>query len=1109
MHLYHYFLNLSQITRQGKKQHPNTPQVGKSWLDYRNIKAIFSKFEKASKINLKKLVIFLLLLFTAQLLPAQPYYFKRYQVEDGLSNNAVLCSLQDRNGFMWFGTKDGLNRFDGYSFKVYRYDADNSKTIGGSFIQCLAEDKDGLLWVGTENGIYSYNDATETFKPLESSPHKLIRSIMFDQDHNLWFISRLGLCKYNPKTKKTKEYPTSKYFYVSAFCQMPDGELWFATPDGSVAQYNKEQDNFSLYPIFDKSPPTSSHWVENIYQTGDGHIFIGTSTQGVKYFDIQTHTYKDLLMYGPDHTTIYARNFVRLNTDVYWVASESGIFIYNLKTGETSNLKKQYNDPYSLSDNAIYGFCKDKEGGIWVYTYFGGINYYPKQYATFEKFFHKVGENSISGNAVREITPDKNGNLWIGTEDAGLNKLNLATGRITNFQPNGSNTGISHSNIHGLLADGNELWIGTFEHGLDVMDLRTEKVIRHYSISRKPHQLRSNFIYAFYKTRAGQLLLSTTSGLYSYDRNTDHFDDYPYVPDYMFYTNVLEDHEGTIWIGTVRDGIFYYNPKTKKKGFYKNEPKNRNSLIDNRVNRILEDQEHHIWIATEAGLSRLDPKSGKFTAYSIKNGFPSNVIYGLLEDRQANLWISSTKGLLKFNPHTGDLKNYTTSDGLLSDQFNYNSAYQDPKGNMYFGSVKGLVRFNPAAFRPDTFRPPVFITGLQVNNQELVIGAKNSPLKQSLLKTDQITLSHTQSSFSIDFAALSYTSPVMTEYAYKMDGIDRNWTYLKQNRKAYFTDLSPGKYTFSVKASNSSGVWNTRETLLQIEILPAWWLSNFAFVLYGLSLGILVFVFIKRDHKKMERKNARRMEVFENEKEKEIYHAKIEFFTNIAHEIRTPLTLIKGPMEKLIKRAGEIPDMEKNLKVMNKNTDRLLDLTNQLLDFRKTETNGFSLNFVQTNISEALRDIALNFQINAEQRNLDYSIVLPPEKLLAYIDLEAFRKIISNLIDNAIKYGKSRISITLLPENTVEDYFIVSVSNDGRPIQAELHEKIFEPFFRAKEAEIKPGTGIGLSLSRSLAELHSGSLVFEKSQEGFNIFVLKLPIHQLIEFNLNSKWKKI
>jgi ligand-binding sensor domain-containing protein/signal transduction histidine kinase len=1058
---------------------------------------------------LKKLSLLISLLLFAELLFGQPYYFRRYQVEDGLSNNAVLCSLQDKDGFMWFGTKDGLSRFDGYSFKIYRNDTDDSRSLGGSFIHCLAEDRQGLLWVGTEQGLYSYNKSTENFTQLRNSKHKEIRTVLIDKDQNIWFISGLTLCRFDNKRKTIKEYPVSQYFYATALCQAGNGKIWVATTDGELAEYDHDRDNFSRYSVFEKSPRSTSRGIERIHDAGNNHILVGTSNQGVKYFDINTHQYKDILSRTDDKTEIYARTFLKQSENTFWVGTETGIYILNLETGRYTNLKKQYNDPYSLSDNAIYFLSKDHEGGVWICTYFGGINYYPKQYSVFEKFYHKIGENSISGNAVREITPDNKNNLWIGTEDAGLNKLDPASGKVDNYRPDGTKTGISHTNLHGLFADGNELWIGTFEHGLDVMDLNTKKVIRHYSIGAGPNQLKSNFVYCIYKTRAGQILIATTRGLYSYNRKADNFDVVSQAPDYIFYTGLIEDSEGTIWLATIRDGLYYYNRQKQTQGYYKNDPKNKKSLVDNRVNRIFEDSEKKIWVATEAGLCKFNKHTHDFDRYTIKDGFPGNVIYGMLEDAYKNLWISTSKGLLRFNPKTGALKNFTKSDGLLSDQFNYSSAYKDPSGRMYFGSVKGLIRFNPADFKPDSFKPPVFITGIQVNNQELLIGTKGSPLKKSILLTDKVLFKHTQSTFSIDFAALSYTSPVMTEYAYKMDGIDKDWTYLKQNRKAYFTDLSPGEYTFRVKASNSSGIWNTRETTLNIVILPPWWASKLAFSLYILAAGLLIYILVKRDHKRIERRNARRMEVFENEKEKEIYHAKIEFFTNIAHEIRSPLTLIKGPMEKMIRRANDIPDMEKNLKVMNKNTDRLLELTNQLLDFRKTETRGFSLNFVKTDVSEALRDIANRFQPIAEQKQISYTIQIPEVNLFAYIDLEAFHKIVSNLIDNGLKYCESSIKIELEETKEGDNQFTIRVISDGKPISHEISEKIFEPFFRARETDIKPGTGIGLSLSRALAELHNGSLTLQQPSADFNIFVLRLPVHQLIEFNLNTKWKKI
>ena len=357
-----------------------------------------------------------------------------------------------------------------------------------------------------------------------------------------------------------------------------------------------------------------------------------------------------------------------------------------------------------------------------------------------------------------------------------------------------------------------------------------------------------------------------------------------------------------------------------------------------------------------------------FKTYS--NGFPSNFILSILEDNKRNLWISTSKGVVCFNIATKRLITYTTVNGTLNDQFNFNSAYKDSKGNMYFGSVKGMISFHPDEILNNEFIPPVYITGFQVFNQELNIADKGSPLKKSVTYTDKITLDYDQSTISIGFAALSYTEPEMSEYAYKMEGLDKNWTYLKRNRTAYFTHLVPGTYTFKVKASNSSGIWNQQETVLTIQILPPWWASNLAYACYTILAAIIIFYIIWYYHKRAEAKNKRKFELLAIAKEKEIFNAKIEFFTNVAHEIRTPLTLMKGPLEKVIKRSDDNPDIKNNLKIMERNTNRLIDLTNQLLDFRQTEIKGFSLNFVRANISELLEDTFTGFKFLAEQKNI-------------------------------------------------------------------------------------------------------------------------------------------
>lgn len=1034
----------------------------------------------------------------------QSYYFRHYQVESGLSNNAVICSVQDKQGFLWFGTKDGLNRFDGYSFKVFRANPDKQGSIGGNFIHSLYEDRNGVLWIGTEKGLYRYDATTESFTLLKTNNLTPVKDIIMDGKENLWFILGFTLVKYNEAKKNLVYYPVNRYFETTSICVSPDGTLWASAASGLLIQYNAATNNFKRYNVFEHSPKPVSNWIEEIYSTTNGTILIGTSNQGVKAFDPSSKTYRDLLTYNADKTEIFVRSFVQTSADEFWMATESGIFIYNLKTGKYSNLQKKYNDNYSISDNAVYTFCKDKEGGIWAGTYFGGINYYPKAYTPFKKYFPRIGENSISGNVVREICEDNNGNIWIGTEDAGLNKLEIATGKIAHFQPTGEPGSISYSNIHGLLVNGDELWIGTFEHGLDVMNIKTGKVIRHYVGSDK-NLLRSNFIYSIYKANTGEIMLATTRGIYTYNKQTNEFIPLPDVPQFNWYTTILKDKDGIIWGGTFGNGVNYINTKTKKSGNLRYNAQDKNSLSSDRINCIFEDSHKNLWFATEGGLCLFNPKTNDFKRYTMANGFPSNFTISILEDEERWLWISTTKGLVHFNPKTNEINVYTKANGLLTDQFNFSSGFKDAEGKMYFGSAKGLISFKPSDFKKNNYTPQVYITGFQVNNKELAIATKGSPLEKSITYTDRIVLKNNESTFSIDFAALSYTAPEMAQYAYKMEELDKDWIFLETNRKAYFTGLPAGDYVFKVKAANSSGIWNEQETKLVIEILPPWWASWWAYGIYIL-LGIaVVFLIVRNYHKNIETKNKRKIELLEIAKEKEIFQAKIEFFTNVAHEIKTPLTLIKGPLEKVIKKANDIPEVNNSLKIMEKNTNRLIDLTNQLLDFRQTEINGFSLNFVKADISELLKETYVSFKSLAEQKDLLFTIKLPRTKVYGFVDVEALNKILSNVFSNAIKYADKKVQVHLLPFKADDNYFSIEIKNDGYLIPYEMKEKIFEPFFRLKVTEKQKGTGIGLALSRSLTELHKGTLELKATDHNMNTFLLQLPVHQENEFTLDDK----
>lgn len=1041
-----------------------------------------------------KYFLFLAILFI--FLPgarSQSYYFRHYQVENGLSNNAVISCVQDKKGFLWFGTKDGLDRFDGVTFKIFRNDPDDTSSIGSNFIHTLYIDPYDILWAGTEQGLYRYDATQESFSLLQTPIRAQVMDIKMDAKDNLWFITSFNLFRYNIKSKSLRHFPIEQYFEATSICTLPDGSVWVSTSGGLLKKYDPATESFISYNLFSHSPKSVSNWIEKLYCISEGRILVGTSNQGVKLFDSKILDYNDILTYNADRTEIFARNFVQTAPDELWIATESGIFIYNLVTKKFINLRKEYNNPYSISDNAVYTFCKDREGGIWAGTYFGGVSYYPNHPLTFTRYFPDKNRNSLSGNVVREIHQDKYGNLWIGTEDAGLNKLD-ATGKFISYLPTGNKDGISYSNIHGILPDGNELWIGTFEHGLDVMDIRTSKVIRHYSKNTGPNSLRSNFIYCIYKSPSGEIIIGTTIGAYRYNRTDDNFTPVEGLPVFIWYSSILQDENGTLWAGTYGNGVYYYNPNTKHSGNFRYDAHNRNALASERVNSLFQDSDKNLWFATEGGLCKFNKKDSSFTRYTTQTGLPTNFILSLLEDNNKQIWISTSRGLVSFNPKTEKSVVYTKANGLLNDQFNFSSAFKDSTGKMYFGSVKGMVSFNPSQLRAVNFTPVVYITGFQVNNKDLLINRNGSPITKSITYTDRISLTHNQSTFSIDFASLSYTAPEMSEYAYMMEGLDKDWTYLKTNRKVYFTELKAGSYTFKVKAASPNGTWQGPESLLNIEILPPWWDSNLAWLSYIAAALIILFLLVRNYHIRTREKNKRKIEQLEIVKEKELYEAKMQFFTNVAHEIKTPLTLIKAPLEKIIKKAGDTPGINDSLRIMEKNTSRLIALTNQLLDFRQTEIKGFSLNFVRTNITELTEEVFLSFKPLAEQKDISLTMAPVTDQICANIDIEAFNKILTNLFSNAVKYAEKKVEVAFLPVNQSDTCFTLQIKNDGYIIPSAMKEKIFEPFFRLKATEKQKGTGIGLALSRSLTELQNGKLVLEETENNMNVFSLTFPL---------------
>lgn len=1034
------------------------------------------------------------------------YYFKNLSIRNGLSQNTVNAILQDRKGFMWLGTKDGLNRYDGLSFRKFKHDAANPRSIGNSFITSLYEDFNGNIWVGTDAGVYIYYPEKEAFEEFDCQSlektriERSVSMIAGDKQGRVWIaVEAQGMFCYDARQKLLRNYPLSEISSnIKCFTFDSGGTLWLGFY-GDGLYYSK--DNLATVHPYG-SPEDGKREFEGgvitkIVQGNYNCLYIGSVKEGVSELNLTSGQVRNLLAIDESGESIFCRDLLPYSDNELWIGTESGIYIYNLRTAQFIHLRASLYDSYSLSDNAIYVLYKDREEGLWIGSYFGGVDYYPRQYTYFAKYYPKNIANSLHGKRVREFCRADDGTLWIGTEDGGLNHFNPKTKEFHFFEPSAGFT-----NIHGLCMDGSHLWVGTFSKGLRVIDTRTGVVLRTYTEGHTPHSLNDNSIFSICRTSAGEIYLGTLFGLLRYNRTQDNFDRIPELNGKFVY-DIKEDSYGNLWLATYANGAYCYDVSVRRWKNYVFDAEDEKSLPYDKVLSVFEDSYRQIWLTTQGGgFCLFHPDTETFTRYGLKDGLPNDVVYQIVEDDDRFLWLTTNNGLVRFDPKTMEMKVFSTANGLPTNQFNYRSGFKDEAGNIYLGSINGFVAFDPRTFAENRQVPAVAITDFLLFNKEVPVGETDSPLKSSITFSDKVVLTADQNSFSFRIAALSYQAPRMNKLMYKLEGFDEGWLTIGESPLVTYSNLGYGDYVFKVKASNSDGVWNEQETSLHLSILPPFYLSGWAYCFYVLffmgCLVCVIFYFKRRNY----RKQHRQMEMLEQEKEREVYHAKIDFFTNVAHEIRTPLTLIKGPLENIILKKEVDSETKEDLYIMKQNTERLLNLTNQLLDFRKTETRGFRLNFTECDVVAVLRETYLRFTSLAKQKGLDFILELPQECFMADVNQEALTKIISNLLNNGVKYASTYLRISL---ETDEKVFHIRTFNDGEMIPDTMKEEIFKPFVRLdKEDEVTTGTGIGLALSRSLAELHQGSLMMEKGEE-VNCFCLTLPVNQDSTITLSAE----
>ncbi|MDR1518080.1 MAG: response regulator, partial [Dysgonamonadaceae bacterium] len=754
----------------------------------------------------------------------------------------------------------------------------------------------------------------------------------------------------------------------------------------------------------------------------------------------------------------------------------------------------------SISDNAIYSIYKDKNGGVWVGSFFGGVDYYSIPYNHFE-LFYPTGVDAMKGRHIREFCPDSEGRIWIGSEDDGLNWFDPASGK---FLPLPKALSSIYTNIHALQIDGDYLWIGTFSRGLNRYNRKTGAMVTYRHSEDDPKSISGNSTFAIHKDKQNTLWIGNISGLDVY-----HYADDTFSPvrrfDEIYIQDIFEDTQGGIWISTFKKGLHRYDPTTRKWAVYLYDDSRPKNFPFKKLTGVFEDSRKRLWVMTDgSGFYLFNRETEEFKPYnSSSSELPNDVVYSMEEDQDGYLWLSTNRGLVRFDPEKQTFNNYLVENGLKTNQFNYRSSCKTPDGTLYFGSIDGFVRFNPSKFKGGlNYVPSIAFTDFYLNDKPITPQTKHSPLKQSLLYADKIVLPYKHNSFSIRYSVLDYSATQTDKVTYQLEGFDKEWIKAENKQQIIYSTLKPGKYRLTVRlndAAQSGAVINSK--VLDISVRTPFWMSTLAYLIYCVAFISLLVSLVYFLNFREKQKNQLKINNLNQQKERELYKSKIDFFTNVAHEIRTPLSLIKGPLDVLLSDnlSGNVRD---NLQIMSKNTDRLLDLTNQLLDFRKTESDVYLLNLQRQNVSELIRDTFLRFTPMAKLWGLDFELDLPPEQeMFVRLDKEAFLKIIGNLLNNAVKYCDKYIYAKAYLTGAGDDAeFHFVVENDGELIPPNYKDEIFKPFVHLDKKgknERVSGTGIGLALARSLAELHAGTLSFEDDSR-YNRFHLMIPFGKAV-----------